>query len=134
MFDISVNSHLAKCMTWKSLCACANGDKSVISQIRKFARHQPSHSGLNTTGYDLQHATVSKSVKSLNRNQLRVHCCLDIVDMSTNFTFFKVHHLKSAKRYLQRKNRLNFTLQHYINFTLQHYPCMARGVQVFKQI
>jgi len=91
-------------MTWKSLCACANGDKSAISQYRKFTRHQPLQSGLNTPGFDLQQAAVGKSVNSLNRKQLHVHCSPDIVDMSTNFTFCKVHHLKSAKRYLQRKN------------------------------
>jgi len=31
------------------------------------------------------------------QNQLRIHINLDIVDMSTHFTFYKVHHLKSAK-------------------------------------
>jgi len=34
-----------------------------------------------------------------------VHICvLDIVDMSTHFTFYEVHHLKSTRRHSQRKN------------------------------
>jgi len=32
------------------------------------------------------------------------------VDMSAHFTFYKVCHLKSAKRNLQRKNHLKYTL------------------------
>jgi len=60
-------------MTWNTTLHTRKWRVIRDFSSEKFRFTLISHSGLNTSCFDLQQADVIKSVNSLNRNQLRIH-------------------------------------------------------------